>query len=86
MKKSGTGRALAVLAAAGGLWAWNNRDKIRGFIEQQRGQMQSSTSHRRDDTSGPAFTGETRRMNDSLDMRGNEPELSRRVGTSDPSI
>jgi hypothetical protein len=46
--------ALAALAAAGGLWAWQNRDKIRGWMESQRSQLESR---------GP-YTSETRRMGD----------------------
>jgi hypothetical protein len=34
------GSALAALAAAGGLWAWQNRDKIQTWITSQRGQLQ----------------------------------------------
>lgn len=73
--------ALWALAAAGGLWAWQNRDKIQGYIknsgvlDQINGAMQnagnsSSTSHRRpmesfDPTPNMPMTGETRRMTDS---------------------
>lgn len=46
--------ALAALAAAGGLWAWQNRDKIRGWIDSQRSQIQSAGSG--------TYTGETRRI------------------------
>jgi hypothetical protein len=84
--KSGAGRALAVLAAAGGLWAWKNRDKIRGYVEQQRTQMQANRSSRPTSEAGPAFTGETRRIDESMHERASEPELGRRIGTTDPSI
>lgn len=46
--------ALAALAAAGGLWAWQNRDKIRGWLSSQRSQMQGAGSG--------TYTGETRRI------------------------
>ncbi|KAB8144460.1 hypothetical protein F8S13_06190 [Chloroflexia bacterium SDU3-3] len=38
--------ALWALAAAGGLWAWQNRDKISGYIKQS-GLLGEETSHRR---------------------------------------
>jgi hypothetical protein len=44
--------ALAALAAAGGLWAWQNRGKIRGWLESQRSQIESRGS----------YTSETRRI------------------------
>ena len=44
--------AFMALAAAGGLWAWQNRDKIRGWLDSQRSQMGT----------GRSFTGETRRF------------------------
>ena len=31
--------ALMALLTAGGLWAWQNRDKIQGWIGSQRGAM-----------------------------------------------
>lgn len=46
--------ALAALAAAGGLWAWQNRGKIRGWLETQQSRVQSSGS----------YTSETRRIGD----------------------
>ena len=44
--------ALLALAAAGGLWAWRNRDKLQGWVNSQRSQF---------GTSSP-MTGETRRI------------------------
>jgi hypothetical protein len=55
--------ALMALAAAGGLWAWRNRDKIQSWVSDQRGrlndQLDSQRNHYESDQS---FTGETRRM------------------------
>lgn len=47
--------AIWALAAAGGLWAWRNRDKIQGWINTQRSQMGSQYG-------GAASTGPTRRI------------------------
>ncbi|MEN9938704.1 MAG: hypothetical protein RLZZ387_5283 [Chloroflexota bacterium] len=43
--------ALMALAAAGGMWAWQNRDKIRGWMNSQRSQMGSGS-----------YTSQTRRI------------------------
>lgn len=51
MKRSRQGQLMA-LAAAGGLWAWQNRDKIQRWITTQRNQMSQSG----------AATGPTRRL------------------------
>src|SRR5215212_9925318 len=48
--------AWMALLAAGGLYAWNNRDKIQGWLNTQRGQLNSQSS-----SSLPA-TGATRRI------------------------
>ena len=63
--------AFWALAAAGGLWAWQNRDMIKGYINQSGILSQGgvfaqgdATSHRRSDAAfdvTPA-TGETRRI------------------------
>lgn len=31
--------AFLALALSGGLWAWQNRDKISGWLQQQKGQL-----------------------------------------------
>ena len=48
--------ALFALAAAGGLWAWQNRDKVQGWLNTARNQIESNLESNR------TFTGETRRM------------------------
>jgi hypothetical protein len=48
--------AWVALLAAGGLYAWKNRDKIQGWLNTQRDQFDSSNR-----SSLPA-TGATRRM------------------------
>ena len=51
----GNKSALWALAAAGGLWAWRNRDKIQGWVNAQRGQMTSQYG-------GQPATGATQRI------------------------
>lgn len=36
MKKTKRGKQLAALVAAGGLWAWQNRDRIRDFLRSEQ--------------------------------------------------
>ena len=48
--------AWMALLAAGGLYAWNNRDKIQSWLNTQRNQINSQSS-----SSLPA-TGATRRI------------------------
>jgi hypothetical protein len=48
--------AWMALLAAGGLYAWNNRDKIQGWLNNQRQQFNSQSG-----SSLPA-TGATRRI------------------------
>ena len=48
--------AWMALLAAGGLYAWNNRDKIQSWLNTQRDQLSSQSS-----SSLPA-TGATRRI------------------------
>lgn len=50
--------ALLALAAAGGLWAWRNRDKVQGWLNSQGGQLGRMGG------SAP-MTGETRRIDAS---------------------
>ena len=50
--------ALFALAAAGGLWAWQNRDKVQGWLNTARNQIESNLESTR------TFTGETRRIGD----------------------
>lgn len=65
--------ALLALAAAGGLWAWQNRHKLSGMLGQVRGEIDSrtgQTSHRKDLTDSQhrpaveAYTGGTHRIGD----------------------
>jgi hypothetical protein len=61
--------AWVALLAAGGLYAWQNRDKIQGWLNSQRDQLGSQSN-----TSLPA-TGATRRIDSqdtttSSDTRG----------------
>lgn len=53
--------ALLALLAAGGLYAWRNRDKIQSWINSQKSQLNNQTS-----TSYPA-TGPTRRFGADYD-------------------
>lgn len=59
----GNKNAFWALAAAGGLWAWQNRDKIQGWVNNQRtrlnDQMNSQSNQFESDQS---FTGATRRI------------------------
>ena len=65
--------ALMALAAAGGLWAWQNRDKVSGWVNQLNSQISSQMnqqSHRKtisDTTYSPSvqsYTGNTQRIGD----------------------
>jgi hypothetical protein len=63
--------ALMALAAAGGLWAWQNRDKLSGMLSQARSQINSGQSSYRkplvDQQHAPAveaYTGNTQRIGD----------------------
>ncbi len=47
--------AFAALLAAGGLWAWQNRDKIQNWINTQRSQLSNQYG-------GAPATGSTRRI------------------------
>ena len=53
--------ALLALAAAGGLWAWRNRDKIQGWMNSQGGPL----SQLGQPGSSQPMTGETRRIGES---------------------
>jgi hypothetical protein len=64
--------ALAALAAAAGLWAWQNRDTIRGWVNTQRSQMGGHG------TSSPA-TGATQRIGEHY------PSVSDALDTADPT-
>lgn len=48
--------ALLALAVSGGLWAWQNRDKISGWVNQQR-QAQQQRSQQGAGTAGQTFPG-----------------------------
>lgn len=63
--------ALLALAAAGGLWAWRNRDKVQSWLSSQGSQFgQFSNSQ--------PMTGETRRI-------GQDEYLNRDVPTQLPT-
>ncbi len=55
--------ALLALLAAGGLYAWRNRDKIQGWISQQNIPGRLADNSLSTGTSYPNV-GETRRMSD----------------------
>lgn len=55
--------ALVALLAAGGLYAWRNRDKIQGWISQQNIPGRLTDNNYSTGTSYPNV-GETRRMDD----------------------
>jgi hypothetical protein len=55
--------ALLALAAAGGLWAWRNRDMIQGWLNSQNSQLSSSQP----------MTGETRRIGQDEYLNRNTP-------------
>ena len=85
--------AIWALAAAGGMWAWQNRDKIQGYLKQsgimdqltQATQRGSATSHRRTTSTidTAPVTGETRRIGE-MDLGG---EFTNETQTKyDPSI
>lgn len=70
--------AIWALAVSGGLWAWQNREKITSWLNQQKGQLQQSTGQfgtPSQPTTG-SYTGATRRID--------ERELP--SGTSFPGI
>lgn len=56
--------ALMALLAAGGLYAWRNRDKIQGWLSQQNIPGRLADSGLSTGTSYPA-TGATRRIDDT---------------------
>lgn len=66
--------ALMALLAAGGLYAWRNRDKIQGWINNQTSQMNTGTSN-----TFPT-TGETRRIGDET-YTSDTPIGERRFGS-----
>lgn len=78
MKGVRGGSALGALLAAGGLYAWRNRDKIQNWVNNQRGQMGQQqytqpsgtgsypvTDTTPSSTSSYPMTGETQRINES---------------------
>lgn len=62
--------ALLALAAAGGLWAWQNRDKVSGWVNQMNDQISQRQTHRKtisDTAHSPSvqsYTGNTQRIGD----------------------
>ena len=68
--------ALMALLAAGGLYAWRNRDKIQNWINDQRAQYNNH-----DNTTFPS-TSATRRIDAAMNRADTETPLSeRRYGT-----
>jgi hypothetical protein len=75
--------ALMALLAAGGLYAWRNRDKIQGWLSNQSAQLnnqrgQSSQFGTQPSAAYPS-TGETRRID--IDTDSATPLNERRFGT-----
>jgi hypothetical protein len=75
--------ALLALATAGGLWAWQNRTKLAGMLQQAQGQMQSRASYRKSEplmSTPPAgttlrdepYTDATRRLRDEIERGSGE--------------
>ena len=64
--------ALMALLAAGGLYAWRNRDKIQSWINDQRAQYTSQGN-----TTFPS-TGATRRIDTDMSPADTEGPLSER--------
>jgi hypothetical protein len=65
-----TSRTIMALAVSGGIWAWQNRDKISGWLKQQQAQMQqpsttTSQTPSRLESTGQPYTDATRRINES---------------------
>jgi hypothetical protein len=68
--------ALMALLAAGGLYAWRNRDKIQSWINDQR------TRYTTQDSTAFPSTGATRRIDADMNRANTETPLSeRRYGT-----
>jgi hypothetical protein len=65
--------ALMALLAAGGLYAWRNRDKIQSWINDQRAQYSTP-----DNTAFPS-TGATRRID--ADLNSETPLSERHYGS-----
>ena len=63
--------ALLALLAAGGLYAWRNRDKIQGWINNQTSQYANQNN------TYPA-TGSTRRFDSDFDRTESQTPLSER--------
>lgn len=74
--------ALWALAAAGGLWAWQNRDKVKGFVNQQRSRLESAQARQYEHNT--PMTGETRRIGYD-DYNASENTSSEPRTTYDPS-
>ena len=80
----GNKSALWALAAAGGLWAWRNRDKIQDWVNTQRSQMSGQFGGQLSgQTDDQAATGPTRRIGsngyDSPSPRIYDEPLDRQV-------
>jgi hypothetical protein len=64
-----TSRTILALAVSGGIWAWQNRDKIGGWLKQQQAQMQppanAPTPPSTLESAGQPYTDATRRINES---------------------
>lgn len=71
--------ALMALLAAGGLYAWRNRDKIQSWIANQTAQLNNQNQ------TSPAFpsTGETRRIGENDYSTETPSTLSERKYGSD---
>lgn len=54
MAKKKGGKDLATLVAAGGLWAWQNRDRIRDFLRSEQVEQALKTPQAQQVISSPA--------------------------------
>ena len=72
--------ALMALLAAGGLYAWRNRDKIQSWLNTQRDQLNTQYGGAQLSGTMPS-TGETRRMD-----QGQYPSLNQNRGVYDDPL
>lgn len=64
-----TKSALLALAAAGGLWAWQNRHRLSGMVDQARASAglpaaRNELANQKYQSEVEAYTGGTRRIGD----------------------
>jgi|GEM_PF-2971522 len=61
--------AFLALAASAGLWAWQNRDKISAWVNDQKQQLEQRQSPAMQQPS-TSYTGATRRFDDPAGLPG----------------